>query len=337
MFRAHATPQDWPAIAVWAAARGRRLDAANPRQFAGGLANLNYLVGLDGAPAVFRRPPPGPLAAGASDMAREARVLAALNPAYPLAPRLLLAAADDTPIDAPFLLLEHRPGIAVGGALPAPFTPADAPWMIGALAKALASLHALPPPPIGKPTGFNARQLSGWTARAQAAFGDPLPAPIAALLAALNPPPPDTPAAPLHMDAKLDNLLLDPEARSAAALIDWDMGTLGPPAFDLAVVLSYWIEPADPAPLHALKAMPTLAPGWPPRVAMVEAYARAAGGVPADLPWHLGLARLRLAVAWQQLYRLWQRGALAGQRYSGFETLALAVAAHAADTLGDQP
>jgi aminoglycoside phosphotransferase (APT) family kinase protein len=139
------------------------------------------------------------------------------------------------------------------------------------------------------------------------------------------------------MDAKLDNLLLDVGGRRAVALIDWDMGTLGPPAFDLAVVLSYWIEPGDPAACHALGAMPTLEPGWPGRVAMVAAYAAAAGGVPEHLGWHLGLARLRLAVAWMQLYRLWQRGALAGGRYAGFETLAVAIAEQAVTQFGDAP
>jgi aminoglycoside phosphotransferase (APT) family kinase protein len=137
------------------------------------------------------------------------------------------------------------------------------------------------------------------------------------------------------MDAKFDNLLLDPDARAATALIDWDMGTLGPPAFDLAVLLSYWIEPGDPAGTHALQAVPSLAPGWPGRTAVIEAYARAAGAVPPHLGWHLALARLRLATAWMQLYRLWQRGQLTGPRYAGFASLADAILAQALDRFGD--
>ena len=70
------------------AAHGQRLDAdPPPRQFAGGLANLNYLIHLDGKPAVLRRPPMGELPAGAYDMAREFRILSRLPDALPFIAR----------------------------------------------------------------------------------------------------------------------------------------------------------------------------------------------------------------------------------------------------------
>ena len=71
-----------------------------------------------------------------------------------------------------------------------------------------------------------------------------------------------------------------------------------------------------------------------PRVA---AYAGAAGDIPPHLGWHLGLARLRLATAWMQLYRLWQQGGLSGSRYAGFDSLASAILAQALDQFEDQP
>jgi aminoglycoside phosphotransferase (APT) family kinase protein len=341
-FRQDPAPQDWPAIAACLAGHGHVLDPAQPpRQFAGGLANLNYLVRLDGAPAVFRRPPAGALGHGASDMGREAKLLGALAPVWPLAPTLLHVCADAGVIGVPFQLLEWRAGVAVGSDLPALFGPGDAGWMLAALCGALASLHALDPAGIGlgdlgRPTGFVERQLRGWTKRAAAAFGVEAPAALEALLARLGDLlPADAAARLLHMDPKFDNLLLDPASRRATALIDWDMGTLGPPAFDVAVLLSYWIEPGDPPDTHALAAVPSLLPGWPSRADVVAAYAAAAGGVPPDLGWHLALARLRLATAWMQLYRLWQQGSLSGARYSGFATLADALLAHALDRFGD--
>jgi len=341
-YRPQSTPQDWPAIAAHLADQGLWLDLAEPPpQFAGGLANLNYLVSVDGAPAVFRRPPGGQLAHGASDMAREARVLAALAPAFRLAPRLLHFCADTGVIGVPFQILEWRPGIAIGGALPYPLTVADAPSMLAELAAALASLHALDPAAIGladlgRPGGFAERQLRGWSRRAEAAFGTEAPPALAPLLARLAQTlPPDAPARLLHMDPKFDNLLIDPATKRATALIDWDMGTLGPPAFDLAVLLSYWIEPTDPPATHCLEAVPSLVAGWPGRAEVMAAYARAAGEAPPHLDWHLGLARLRLATAWMQLYRLWQQGSLSGLRYGGFAPLAAAILAHALDHFGD--
>lgn len=341
-FRAEAAPQDWATIAGWLGAKGLDLDLAMPpRQFAGGLANLNYLIRVNQAPAVFRRPPGGTLAHGASDMAREARVLGALNPVFPLAPRALAFCNDRAVIGVDFQLLEYRPGIAIGGTLPEGLSTADAGWLIDALVGALARLHALEPEAqglagLGKQTGFAQRQLTGWARRADAAFGADAPPALVPLLARLGDTvPPDPPARMLHMDAKFDNLLIDVEARRATALIDWDMGTLGAPAFDLAVLLSYWIEPGDPAKTHALEAVPSLTPGFPRRTDVFAAYARAAGAVPPDLGWHLALARLRLATAWMQLYRLWQQGGLTGDRYAGFATLAAAILAQAVDTFGD--
>jgi aminoglycoside phosphotransferase (APT) family kinase protein len=341
-FRADPVAQDWAAIAAWLSARGNSLDLSMPpRQFSGGLANLNYRVVLDGAAAVFRRPPGGALAHGASDMAREARVLAALNPVFPLAPRSIAFCDDRSVIGVDFQLIAFRPGIAIGGALPDGLSAADGPWLLDALAQTLASLHALEPEAarltgLGKPTGFAERQLKGWTKRAEAAFGADAPAALAPLLARLEATlPPDPLARLLHMDAKFDNLLVDPDTRTASALIDWDMGTLGPPAFDLAVLLSYWIEQADPIETHALQAVPSLVPGFPGRAQVVAAYGRAAGAIPPDLGWHLALARLRLATAWMQLYRLWQQGGLAGDRYAGFALLADAILAQALDRFGD--
>jgi aminoglycoside phosphotransferase (APT) family kinase protein len=268
-------------------------------------------------------------------------VLAGLAPAFALAPRLLAACLEPAVIGVPFLLIEWREGVAVGGTLPAGFAPDAHVWLLPALAQALARLHALDPAALGlgdlgRASGFAERTLRGWTKRAAAAFASEAPPALGQLLGLLGRRlPAEVPARLLHMDAKFDNLLVDPVARAATALIDWDMGTLGPPAFDLAVLLSYWIEPGDPPGTHALAAVPSLLPGWPGRAEVVAAYLQAAGDAPPDLGWHLALARLRLSTAWMQLYRLWERGSLTGDRYAGFKTMAQAILAQAADRFGD--
>lgn len=341
-FRTEAMVQDWGVIVDWLRQAGLQMDASvAPRQFAGGLANLNYLLRVDGGWAVFRRPPGGELAHGASDMAREARVLRALAPVFALAPRQLAFCEDAGIIGVPFQLIEWRPGIAIGGQLPEDMRPDASSWLIEALTGALAQLHALPLVEagldhLGRPDGFAARHLRGWTKRADAAFGADAPETLAPLIDRLGADlPSDAPPALLHMDAKFDNLLVDPAAQRATALIDWDMGTLGAPAFDLAVLLSYWIEPSDPNACHALKAVPSLTPGWPGRQQVAERYATAAGAMPADLPWYLALARLRLATAWMQLTRLWQRGDLTGDHYAGFQAIATAILDQALQQYGE--
>lgn len=72
-------PQDWARLADYLGEHGFSFTPEPaPRQFAGGMGNLNYLLELDGTPCVIRRPPPGPLPPGANDMAREHRVLSRL-------------------------------------------------------------------------------------------------------------------------------------------------------------------------------------------------------------------------------------------------------------------
>jgi aminoglycoside phosphotransferase (APT) family kinase protein len=333
---------DWSAVEAYLATIGRSLDpAAAPQRLAGGLANRNYHLSVDGAAAVLRCPPAAALAHGASDMAREARVLGALEAHFPLAPRLLHACLEPSVIGVPFLLLEWREGVAIGAEVPPVHALVAPRWMPEALVGVMAALHRLDPDALGlhdlgRPTGFAERQLKGWSRRAEAAFAAGRPAALDPLIARLGETlQSDAPVRLVHMDPKFDNLLLDLEQKRVCALIDWDMATLGPPAFDLAVLLSYWIEPGDPADVHALSAVPSLMPGWPDRRAIAAAYGAAAGYLPADLGWYLALARLRLATAWMQLYRLWQQGALTGDRYSGFARLADAILAHALERFGD--
>ena len=65
----------------------------------------------------------------------------------------------------------------------------------------------------------------------------------------------------LHSDFKLDNMIVEPVTLAPVAVVDWDMGTRGDPLFDLATLLSYWAEEADPACMHDMKQLPTAAPG----------------------------------------------------------------------------
>ncbi len=300
----------------------------------GGLANRNERIELTSGPAVLRRPPPGALASGASDMGREYRVLSAIAPHFARAPRVLGYCDDPAVLGTPFLILEFRAGMAIGGSLPP--TPAHDPagTLTAATLNQMFALHKLDPDAIGlgdlgNPDGFYGRQLSGWAKRAAAVWPDASPA--AALIAALEStaPPENGDTVLLHMDLKPDNLLVDPDTMQAFAVIDWDMATRGPRDFDLAILLSYWIEAGDPVALHALQAVPSLAPGAPDRAGLMQLYELFGGVRHGNLVWPVALARLRLGVAWGQLYRKYQRGELAGDRYAGFETLALAIFDHA--------
>src|SRR5437879_1709045 len=83
-------------------------------QFPGGHSNLTYLLKLDaGQEYVLRRPPLGPVAPKAHDMVREYRLLCAVHPVFPPAPKPALLCEDLSVIGAPFYLMERRRGLVV--------------------------------------------------------------------------------------------------------------------------------------------------------------------------------------------------------------------------------
>lgn len=339
-------PQDWPRLAAYLHAQGLRLDLdVEPRQFATGLANLNYCVSVDGALAVLRRPPSGPLAEGANDLAREFRVLDALHGPLPLVPRPLHLCLDTSVLGAPFEVIEHRSGTAVGGRLPDEIAdrPDAGPALTSSLVTTMATLHSLDPDALGlsdlgRPEGFLRRQVVGWARRADAVFPDGRPRALSAIVEHLERTVVEESAvALLHCDLKFDNILFDLQTLQPTAAVDWDMATRGDPLFDLAVLLSYWIEADDPAPLHDLGQVPSLEPGFPSRREVAAQYSAASGRPLEDLGFHLTLARLRLAVAWVQLYRQYERGTVRDPRYATFEKTAQAVLDWTADTLAAPP
>jgi len=327
----HVVPQDWMRLAEHLRKHGHDLDLAEPpRQFASGFGNLNYLVAVDGAPAVLRRPPLGPIPPGANDMARESRILSRLGQAFPLAPRCLHAHLEDDVLGAPFFIMEYRPGLVIGGTLPeALATRSD----IGAhiaetLVETLAGLHAIDAAAVdletlGRPAGFMARTRAGWAKRARLAWEAAPPPVLGEVLDWLEARPVDD-AAPtlLHNDFKLDNMILDVETLAPVAVIDWDMGTRGDPLYDLAVLLSYWTEAGDPPAMHRLNQMPTAGHGFPTRKAVAEAYARRTGRTLAEFKVHRVLAILRLAVVFMQLNRRYREGGTDDPRFAGFGDLA---------------
>ena len=87
-------------------------------QFPNGHSNLVYLVRTDRREYVLRRPPLGPVAPKAHDMAREYRVLDAVHPHFPEAPRVFLLCEDPSVIGSTFFLMERRRGMVIRDSIP---------------------------------------------------------------------------------------------------------------------------------------------------------------------------------------------------------------------------
>jgi aminoglycoside phosphotransferase (APT) family kinase protein len=321
---------DWASARVFLAAHGHTLEIEPPpRQFAGGLANLNYLITLDGAPAVLRRPPLGDLPAGSHDMAREHRILSRLPDALAFVPRSLLLCTGAAVLGAPFQILEYRPGLVIREHVPPKLTtrPQLGARLSQVLLETIAAIHAVDAAVIGlddlgRPAGFLARAVAGWRKRGMAAQEDGTEALHAEVGAWLETHlVPDGKPGLLHNDFKLNNMILDPADLSPVAVVDWDQGTRGDPLFDFATLLSYWVHEDDPRPMHDMAQMPSVEAGLCSRAEAVAAYARLTGRDVSDFLFHRVLAMYKLSVIFLQLGKRWRTGATEDPRYAPFTAI----------------
>jgi aminoglycoside phosphotransferase (APT) family kinase protein len=298
-------------------------------QFAGGHANLTYLLRFGTQEYVLRRPPLGPVAATAHDMGREHRVLSVLYRAYPLAPRAFLFCDDATLIGAPFFIMERRRGTVVRRSIPPHYGGGKDPvrnrQISEVMVDALADLHqvdqrAIGLQDLGKPDGFMQRQIEGWTARYERAKTRDLAVvtQVARWLQAHLPPSP----APclLHNDWRLDNMMLDSTDPSrAVAVFDWDMCTLGDPLADLGTVLASWVESGEG---FAGGSMPSSVPGFLTRREAVERYGRRRNIDVGTVPYYFVFGLFKIAVVLQQIYVRYHRGQTKDERFAALDQVA---------------
>ena len=314
--------------------RGRLPGSDQPltvRQFGGGKANLTYLLDYGGHSYVLRRPPLGPVAPSAHDMAREFNVLSRLYQAFPLAPRAFLFCEERDVLGAPFFVMERREGVVVRTHMPAIYAamPQAAQRMSEALVDTLVDFHAvdyatLALSRLGKPEGYVARQVEGWHRRWQQAKVEETPA-MEAVYGWLRNNMPASPSPTLvHNDYKLDNVMFSPtDPGQPVAVFDWDMCTLGDPLVDLGGLLAYWSEPDDPPYLKLVAAsiMPTDQTGFLRRAELVERYAARSGRDISHIRFYHALGLFRVVVILAQIYIRYVRGQTQDARFAGMGQL----------------
>jgi len=294
------------------------------RQFPGGHSNLTYLLEAGAHEYVLRRPPLGPVAPKAHDMAREYNVLGAVHPLFPQAPRVFLLCDDPSVIGAIFFVMERRRGLVLRREIPEAYAhDADFGRRVSeAFVNCLAALHAVDVTRamLGKPAGFLARQVSGWAERWQRAQTEPLPH-MEQLIAWLTRHLPESPAPALvHNDYKLDNIMLDSsDPTRVEAVLDWEMATAGDPLVDLGCVMCYWPEAGDPPVRRDALSNITTLPGWFTRAQLVDRYARLTGRDISGLGYYEVFGIFKIAVVLQQIYFRYRRGQTRDERFRNFD------------------
>ena len=249
-------------------------------KFKGGQSNPTYLLEAASGKYVLRRKPPGKLLASAHAVDREFRVLGALtNSSIPVA-RPLHLCTDETVIGSMFYLMSYVPGrIYFDPSLP-DLAPEIRAAHYSAVLDVLAAiakidLAAVGLADYGKPGNYFARQVTRWSEQYRAAETERIAA-MDALIAALPGavPADDGRVALVHGDFRIDNLIWTNDAPSIAAIVDWELSTLGHPFSDIAYFCMALRLPRNPV-LPGLAGIDRTAFGIPDESAMLERFVAA--------------------------------------------------------------
>jgi aminoglycoside phosphotransferase (APT) family kinase protein len=283
-------------------------------KFKGGQSNPTYLVEAASGRYVLRRKPPGQLLASAHAVDREFRVLTALHGGpVPVAAPLHLC-RDETVIGSMFYLMEYVDGrIHWDPSLPELDPPARAA-RYRAIIDTLAALHGVDVAAVGladygKPGNYFARQLSRWSEQYQASRTQQIAA-MDALIAKLPErcPADDGEVALTHGDYRIDNLMFAPDGSRIAAVVDWELSTLGHPLADLGYFCMALRLPRNPA-LPGLAGMDRTALGIPSEAELLAQYSEGAGrAIPDDWAFVLAFSYFRLAAIAQGVAKRAQQG-----------------------------
>jgi aminoglycoside phosphotransferase (APT) family kinase protein len=309
----------------WAASQpGLPGGAPEVMQFAGGKANLTYLLVFpEGEELVLRRPPLGPIAESAHDMGREHLVLSKLWQGFDKAPRALAMCDDPSVIGAPFFVMERKPGVVVRDRVPQMFgagkDAAQNRMLSTVVIDTLVELHAVDAGTIGlddlgHPDGFMERQVGGWLGRWERARHEdnPVADEVGGWLRS-NLPVSGAPTM-LHNDWRLDNMAVSPDDPGrCVAVYDWDMATRGDPLADVGTLMASWYEEGEER--STLAPMPTTAPGWLGRGEALVRYGELSGRDLTDIDWYVVFGTWKLGVVLQQIYIRWLRGQTEDPRF----------------------
>jgi len=269
----------------------------------GGRSNLTFLVFDDASKWVLRRPPLHGLTPSAHDMAREYKVVAALQDTPVPVARAVTMRNDNSMLGAPFQMVEHVPGRVVRYAdeLEALGDKAVISDCVDALIRVLADLHAVDPDAVGlgdfgKPTGYLERQVHRWGGQWELVRreDDPSDADVKRLHSALAEAiPPQSGSSIVHGDYRIDNTILDSQdATKVIAVLDWELSTLGDPLSDAALMCVYRHPMFNM--IHAASAWTS--PLMPEVDELANRYSKAAGQSLDNWDFYIALGYFKVAI-----------------------------------------
>jgi aminoglycoside phosphotransferase (APT) family kinase protein len=329
---------------------GEPAELAEVDLIAGGRSNLTYRLAISGPSGrrliVLRRPPLGHVLPTAHDMSREFRVHAALTgTAVPVA-RPLAFCEDADVIGAPFYVMEYVPGAVIRTRQDTTgLTPGQGRDLSEALADMLAAIHGVDVTAtglasLGRGSGYLKRQLDRWQRQWDLSATREVPgyADLVARLTGALPAEGETTL--VHGDFRLDNVLVQLAPRPRiAAVVDWEMATLGDPLADLGLTLVYWTDPGEegwlspeqldpaakaPQATRSLGTDATASPGFLSRAEFAAGYAERTGRDISRIGYYVAFGYFKLAAVLEGIHARYLQHQTVGE---GFDQDGLAVPA----------
>lgn len=308
---------DIPAVEAWI---GEHVAALKPplhwTRLLGGHSNLTYQVtDALGRHAVIRRPPMGELLPKAHDMFREWQLIAALGPTPVPVPRALGFCADAAVTGAQFYLMSLIDGHPLYNAADTNrWVPVENRRRFGfSFIDVLADLHAVDPDRVGlgdlgKRDSYIGRQIKAWyrswtASIAPAQYDDARAHSLQAFF--LTHLPDQGPIRVVHGDYGVHNCLASGNGE-IAAVVDWEIATLGDPLADLAYALNPWPDPSDEMPPRPEAALAP--PGFPTRTELRDRYAQRTGRDLSHLDYYIGFNRWKSACIVHGVYARYMEG-----------------------------
>ena len=277
----------------------------------GGRSNLTYTVtDAAGRVVVLRRPPIGTVLATAHDMAREFRLISAVGTtSVPVAPALALC-TDHEVNGADFYVMGHVPGMVLSSReLGDQLTPEVRRAASEHLIDVVVDLHRVDVDAVGlgdlsRRDGYCERQLKRWATQWERSKTHEVPAinEVERRLRVLVPA--QREVAIVHGDYRFGNVMTAPDGHIAAVL-DWELCTLGDPLADVGWLLVYWTDPGQPS---RSTADPTGPEGFLTRAEMLERYAAGSGRDLSAIGFFEALGLWRIAVISQGVLARYRNG-----------------------------
>ncbi len=290
-------------------------DVARPLTFdriAGGRSNLTYGVhDAEGRSWALRRPPLGKRLGSAHDMGREYRVIAALQDTDVPVPPAIGLCEDDAVNGAPFYVMGFVDGPVLRSRRETERFGEDERRAIGErVVDTLVAIHAVDPDAVGlgelgKKQDYVARQLRRWQGQWEKSKTRDLDLIDDVHRRLERRIPEQGPATIVHGDYRLDNMILAPDGE-VAAVVDWELCTLGDPLADVGLLLVYWSEPNDE--FIPLFDPATVAPGFIGREEVKRRYADATGRDLSEIDFYVALANWKLAIILEGVYARYAAG-----------------------------